>query len=187
MLEKKTPAHLTISLRHRQVPFICFWCRLRDERRTRCTHSCSRAQSPCARSTLCKLTTSQCARVELCGSVTASALIRVVGPRAVAGMVFSTALQSTWRISARPRTPLGLPFRTPEPLGLSRLPHPGPARSRPGQCHHNRLQTAGARFQGQAEDDCHFSGLNLNALHNSADDFALGRPIWIVQLRLDVI
>jgi hypothetical protein len=42
-----------------QVPFISFWCRLRDERRTRRTHSCSRAQSPCARGTLCKLTTSQ--------------------------------------------------------------------------------------------------------------------------------
>ena len=43
-----------------QVPLICcFWYRLRDERRTRRTHSCSRPQSPCTHRTLCKLATSQ--------------------------------------------------------------------------------------------------------------------------------
>jgi len=59
--------------------------------------------------------------------------------------------------------------------------------SRPRQCHHIRPQTVGAPLQWQAEDYCHFGRLILNELHNGADDFALGRPIWIAQLRLDVI
>ena len=48
--------------------------------------------------------------------------------------------------------------------------------SHPRQCHHNRLQTAGVRLRRLAEDYWHFSGPNLNALNNGADDFALGRP-----------
>jgi hypothetical protein len=35
---------------------------------------------------------------------------------------------------------------------------------------------AGVRLHRQAEDYRHFGLLNLNALHNGADDFALGRP-----------
>ena len=43
--------------------------------------------------------------------------------------------------------------------------------SRPRQCRNSRLQTAGARLGGQAQDDRHFSGPTLNALNNGADDF----------------
>ncbi len=59
--------------------------------------------------------------------------------------------------------------------------------SRPRQCHHNRLHTAGVRLRRQAEDYGHFSGPYLNALNNGADNFAFGRPIRIAQVRLEVI
>jgi hypothetical protein len=52
---------------------------------------------------------------------------------------------------------------------------------------HNRLPTSGARLYRHAENYSHFRGPNLNALNNGANYFALGRPIWIAQLRLDVI
>jgi hypothetical protein len=70
------------------------------------------------------LTTSQSTRAELCGPVTASALIRVIGPRIVAGLVFSLACTAQSGVyvpdmCTTASTPQGSPFRRLEALCLS--------------------------------------------------------------------